>query len=64
MIAWGMRDFVFDRPFLDEWKRRFPAADVHEFARAGHYLLEDEAAALIPLIQRFLRGAGRAAGSR
>jgi haloalkane dehalogenase len=57
LIAWGMKDFVFDRPFLDEWIRRFPSAEVHRFDRAGHYLLEDEAEILIPTIQRFLDGA-------
>ena len=61
-----MRDFVFDKPFLDEWIRRFPHAEVHRFDQAGHYVLEDEAEALIPLIEGFLQlpaGAGaRAAG--
>jgi haloalkane dehalogenase len=41
LICWGMHDFVFDAPFLAEWQRRFPAAEVHRFADAGHYLLED-----------------------
>ncbi|WZP00441.1 alpha/beta fold hydrolase [Isosphaeraceae bacterium EP7] len=54
LIAWGLRDFVFDRHFLDEWTRRFPAAEVHRFEQAGHYILEDEADAVIPLIGRFL----------
>jgi pimeloyl-ACP methyl ester carboxylesterase len=55
LIGWGMRDFVFDRPFLDEWTRRFPHAEVHRFEKAGHYVLEDEAETLIPLIQGFLQ---------
>ena len=25
-LAWGLKDFVFDRHFLDEWTRRFPKA--------------------------------------
>jgi haloalkane dehalogenase len=54
LIAWGMRDFVFDASFLGEWIRRFPQAEVHRFPRAGHYVLEDEAATLIPLIREFL----------
>ena len=41
LIGWGMKDFVFDRHFLDEWARRFPEAEVHRFADAGHYILED-----------------------
>ncbi|MFH1417584.1 MAG: alpha/beta fold hydrolase [Planctomycetota bacterium] len=42
LICWGMRDFVFDSHFLDEWRRRFPNAEVHTFVEAGHYVLEDE----------------------
>lgn len=54
LICWGMRDFVFDRDFLDEWKRRFPGADCHEYDDAGHYLLEDAGADVIPVIKAFL----------
>nr|WP_246196190.1 alpha/beta fold hydrolase [Aquisphaera giovannonii] len=54
LIAWGLKDFVFDRPFLDEWIRRFPRAKVLPFPEAGHYVLEDEADALIPAIRDFL----------
>ncbi len=54
LIAWGMKDFVFDRHFLDEWTRRFPEAEVHRFADAGHYILEDAGDEVIPLIEAFL----------
>jgi len=54
-IGWGLKDFVFDEPFLREWERRFPDAEVHRFPNAGHYVLEDEADALIPMIRRFLQ---------
>lgn len=55
LICWGQRDFVFDRHFLDEWRRRFPAAEIHAFADAGHYVLEDAGTEILPLIQSFLR---------
>jgi haloalkane dehalogenase len=55
LVAWGMRDFVFDRHFLDEWTRRFPAAEVHRFEDCGHYVLEDAAEEIVPLVRRFLR---------
>ncbi len=55
MIAWGMKDFVFDRHFLDEWIKRFPKAEVHRFPEAGHYILEDETDQVVPLVQDFLR---------
>lgn len=54
LIAWGMKDFVFDRHFLAEWARRFPRAEVHRFPEAGHYVLEDEGDRIIPLVRAFL----------
>jgi haloalkane dehalogenase len=41
LICWGEKDFVFDTDYLAEWRRRFPAAEVHRFPEAGHYVLED-----------------------
>lgn len=55
LICWGDRDFVFDHHFLDEWRRRFPAAEVHVFPDAGHYVLEDAGTEILPLIRDFLR---------
>jgi haloalkane dehalogenase len=54
LITWGMHDPVFDRHFLAEWQRRFPRAIVHRFPKAGHYVLEDERAAIVTLVQNFL----------
>ena len=54
LIAWGLKDFVFDRHFLDEWTRRFQLAEVHRFEDGGHYILEDAGAEIIPRIQSFL----------
>jgi len=55
LIAWGMKDFVFDHHFLAEWVQRFPDAEVHRFPRAGHYILEDETDEVVPLVRDFLR---------
>jgi cis-3-alkyl-4-acyloxetan-2-one decarboxylase len=54
IICWGERDFVFDRHFLAEWERRLPAAEVHCFADGGHYVMEDAADEIVPLVRRFL----------
>jgi pimeloyl-ACP methyl ester carboxylesterase len=54
MICWGKGDFVFDRHFLKEFRRRLPAAEVHKFPDAGHYCLEDAGDEIIPLVQDFL----------
>ena len=54
LICWGERDFIFDGDFLKEWIRRFPQAQVHRFPEAGHYVLEERPAAIVPLIRDFL----------
>lgn len=54
MIRWGMKDFVFDVAFLEEWERRFPDADVQRFEDSGHYILEDASEIIVPQIRRFL----------
>lgn len=54
LLAWGMKDFVFDGRFLAEFKRRLPGAEVHEFPDCGHYVLEDAAEELVPLVRRFI----------
>jgi pimeloyl-ACP methyl ester carboxylesterase len=54
LVVWGMRDFVFDHHFLDEWTRRFPEARVERFTQAGHYVFEDEAAAINGFVTSFL----------
>ncbi|MBC2593185.1 alpha/beta fold hydrolase [Ruficoccus amylovorans] len=53
-IVWGMKDFCFNKEFLDEWQRRFPQAHVHRLENAGHYLLEDEPEQTLELTRAFL----------
>ena len=53
-IGWGLQDFVFDRHFLEVFQRALPQAEQHVFADAGHYVLEDKAAVLVPAIRKFL----------
>jgi haloalkane dehalogenase len=53
LILWGEKDFVFDHHFLREWLRLLPAAEVHRFPNAGHYVLEDAGAEILPLIEDF-----------
>lgn len=52
---WGMRDWCFTPWFLDQWLARFPRAEVHRFADAGHYVLEDAAERIIPSLRTFLQ---------
>lgn len=53
-IGWGMQDFVFDHHFLAEWERRMPHATIHRYPDCGHYVLEDAASELVPLITQFI----------
>lgn len=53
-IGWGLRDFVFDRHFLKGFTDALPRAQVHAFEDAGHYVMEDKAAVLVPEIRAFL----------
>jgi pimeloyl-ACP methyl ester carboxylesterase len=55
LVCWGMRDFVFDRHFLAEWERHFPTAEVHRYADAGHYVLEEAGDQVGLRVEEFLR---------
>lgn len=54
LLVWGMRDFVFDKHFLLEWRRHFPHAETHAWPDCGHYLLEDAGDEVIIRVKEFL----------
>ncbi len=54
-IYWGIKDFVFDKHFLAEWKRYLPNADVTEYPNGGHYILEDYSEEIVPRIAKFVK---------
>ena len=55
LILWGEHDFVFDMDYLLQWRRRFPDAKVKTFKDAGHYVLEDAADRIVPMVKSFLK---------
>lgn len=55
LICWGEHDFVFDMDYLDQWRRRFPHAQVHTFSDAGHYLLEDCPNSIGRIVEAFVK---------
>ena len=55
LVCWGLKDFVFDRHFLQCWEDRFPEAEVHRFDDCGHYILEDASDEVIAHIRNFLK---------
>jgi haloalkane dehalogenase len=54
LIVWGGRDFCFNDSFLERWRQELPQAKVHRIADAGHYVLEDAAEEVVPLLGQFL----------
>ncbi len=55
LLLWGLQDFVFDRHFLDGFRQALPDAEVNAWDDAGHYVLEDKAATMVPLVVKFLQ---------
>jgi haloalkane dehalogenase len=54
IIFWGMKDFVFDGPFLRRWLEYLPEAEVHRYDDSGHFILEERGEEIIPLLRKFL----------
>lgn len=52
-LIWGMKDWCFRPECLDRFLKIFPEAEVHRFADAGHYVVEDAHERIIPLVERF-----------
>jgi pimeloyl-ACP methyl ester carboxylesterase len=53
LLVWGLRDPVFQRVFLDQWRELFPAARTVELEDAGHFLVEDRPEAVTEAIASF-----------
>lgn len=53
VICWGMKDFVFDKAFLRQWKLELPSAEVYTFENAGHYVLEDAGPQILNIVKLF-----------
>jgi len=53
LIAWGDRDFVFDKHFLALWTKTFPKAQLNQFPDCGHYVLEDAGDEIATLVRDF-----------
>jgi len=54
LMLWGDRDFVFTPRFLGRWKQLLPQAEVHRFADAAHWVMEDAAERIVPLLRGWL----------
>jgi cis-3-alkyl-4-acyloxetan-2-one decarboxylase len=54
LFLWGLKDFVFDKNFLNEWKKRIPDGEYHIFEHSGHYIFEDKPEETLLLMEKFL----------
>ena len=54
LLLWGQKDFVFKPQVCGIFERIWPHAEVHRFAKAGHYVLEDARDEIPPLVLDFL----------
>ncbi len=54
LVLWGEADWCFTPWFRDQWKQRFPRAEVHSWAKVGHYLMEDAPDQAADTIHAFL----------
>lgn len=54
LILWGAKDFVFDNTFLNEWRQHMPHAEIRNYQKAGHYVLEDAYDECLAEIKAFL----------
>jgi cis-3-alkyl-4-acyloxetan-2-one decarboxylase len=55
LLVWGMRDPVFQPPFLEQWRELYPRAETVELERCSHLVVEDDPAGVTGAIERFLR---------
>lgn len=53
-LIWGMKDWCFTPDCLYRFQRLLPHAESHEFADAGHYVVEDAHERIVPLVSRFI----------
>lgn len=53
-LLWGQKDFVFRPEVADVFLRHWPHAELHRFAKAGHYVLEDARDEIVSRVRDFL----------
>ena len=55
-LIWGMRDWCFTPHFLERFQQIFPQAEVHRFADAGHYVVEEAHERIVPVVSKLVAG--------
>ena len=55
LVIWGMKDSAFKPNLLAKWSEALPHARVAEIAAAGHWPHEEEPAAVLETLRRFMK---------
>jgi pimeloyl-ACP methyl ester carboxylesterase len=53
-LVWGAHDFCFNRHYFERWQGMLPKAESVYLESAGHYLIEDEQAAVVERIRQLV----------
>ena len=54
LVIWGEQDFCFTPYYREGFMERFPQAEVHAFADASHWVMEDAYDRILPLLESFI----------
>ena len=55
LVLWGAKDIAFRTKELDRWKSELSDCEVLEFADCGHFLAEEAAERILPVLRAFVR---------
>jgi pimeloyl-ACP methyl ester carboxylesterase len=53
-LLWGLKDPTFGPSYLERWRREFPEAHVYTFPSSGHFVPEEVAEEVSPLLERIV----------
>jgi haloalkane dehalogenase len=54
LLIWGEQDFVFTTHHRDCFVQQFPEAELHSWADASHFVVEDAHERIVPLLRDFM----------
>jgi haloalkane dehalogenase len=55
LVLWGLKDGALPRKLLQNWSLLFTRLKLLSFEDAGHFVMEDKGAELVPILEYFLR---------
>ena len=55
LVLWGLKDDALPRKMMQNWSLLFTRLKLLSFEDAGHFVMEDKGAELVPIVEDFLR---------